>query len=485
MKYAKHHLVLRFTILLGGLLLSACGDRQTGDSEKWVPVRTHRSATTLTEIGILEAKELASIQNLVDGTISEIVEDGSRVSKGQLVMRLDDEELRNDLDTELQNLEQVNEDLENELAEYAVLTNSFEMTSQLKLAEFKHAQLELAKGLIPLTPEERRLSEIDIELAELDLEDKASQFAREAELVEKGFAPASSLGKIQREMEAAETFLLEKKTQLKLASRPIPEEERLTLETAVRVAEDAVKRNQQKQDRDLRIQDLVIQGLQLKVEHTQDEIDLIQARLKIVERFAPTDGILRLAQEWVWSVNSWMPLSTGQKVRGLNMIGTVVDPNDLSLRIITHESDYPRLRVGQRVHARLTAFPDQEFTGEISSLTELGQDRNDLSPIYRQSPAILQALFLVKVSLDNLSPQAIPGMTASAVIELEPERERMIIPAEAVQEDAGDTFYVDLRRDGKEMSQVAIQGTFTAEGQFDVTRGLQNGDEVLVNRRRK
>lgn len=479
------HLLTLSTALVGCVILSACGGSKTRTSGIWVPVQVQYSATTLKEIGILEAKELARIQNLVDGTISEIVEDGSRVDKGQRVLRLDDEELRNNLDNELENLQQVNEDLENELTEYAVLTNSFETTSKLKRAELAHARLELAEGIISLSSEDRRLREIEIELAQLDLEDKTSQFAREQELVIKGFAPATTLEKARREMEASETFLEEKKTQLALANSPVPDEARLTFETAVKNAEDAVKRNQQQQDRDLRIQDLKIEGLRLKVAHTQDNIDLIRGRLNIVERFAPTGGILRLTQEWVWSINAWIPLSTGQRIRGLNMIGTVVDPDDLSLRIIVHESDYLRLRVGQQVHARLTAFPDQEFTGQISSLTELGQDRDDLSPIYRQAPAILQALFRVNVSLDGLSDQAIPGMTATALIELEPEREQFLIPSEAVSEISEGRYTVDLRRDGNLKEQAAIEGFFTAEGNFEVSQGLQSGDEVRMRRSEK
>lgn len=184
-------LLMTTTVLIGGLLLAACGNPHKQVQEEWVPVRVENRAITLHEIGILEAKELARIQNLVDGNISEIAEDGTRVKKGQLILRLDDEELRNDLDNEILNLQQVREDLENELTEYGVLTNSFEMTSKLKKAELAHARLELKDGMISLNPEERRLREIDIALAKLDLEDKRSQSLREEELVNKGFAPVS------------------------------------------------------------------------------------------------------------------------------------------------------------------------------------------------------------------------------------------------------------------------------------------------------
>ena len=104
-------LLMTTTVLIGGLLLGACGNPHKQVQEEWVPVRVENRAITLHEIGILEAKELARIQNLVDGNISEIAEDGTRVKNGQLILRLDDEELRNDLDNEILNIQQVREDL--------------------------------------------------------------------------------------------------------------------------------------------------------------------------------------------------------------------------------------------------------------------------------------------------------------------------------------------------------------------------------------
>jgi multidrug efflux pump subunit AcrA (membrane-fusion protein) len=449
-----------------------------GNQEKWIPVKAEITSRSLTERGILEARELSRIQNKVTGNISELVDDGSRVSTGDVLVKLDDEELRTKLDEQILNLEQFKEDLETEWAEYAVLTNSFSLTSQLKVAERDHARLNLETKIISLPPEDRRLKEIDTELAELDLQDKTDQYLREAELVSKGFAAESSLETSLREKEAAEIFVEEKKSQLELAALPLPEEERLTLETALANAEEAVRRNDEKQKRDLHIQDLTIEGIKLKIEHTSEEITKIQQQVDQVVLRAPNNGIMRLNQKWSWSIRGYLPLSAGQKVNGLDMVGTIVDPNDLSLRIIVHESDYPLIKVGQSVTARLTGFPDQKITGYVRSLTELGQDRNDLSPVYRQVPAIGQAMFLVYITLNELTEKAIPGMTATAEIELESERERLLIPYDAVRREES-IYQVTVRRNGQTIEDMSIQGMLTPEGAFEVTRGLQKGDDVL------
>src|SRR5690606_24872798 len=113
---------------------------------------------------------------------------------------------------------------------------------------------------------------------------------------------------------------------------------------------------------------------------------------------------------------SWLPISTGQELYEFDIAATIVDPSDLSLRLMVHETDAPSIRVGQAVEATLVAFPDEKITGTVTSITEAGQDRDDLSPIFRQSPPVDQALFLVKVSLERVPEGVMPGMTANVEI---------------------------------------------------------------------
>jgi len=464
------------------LLLSACSQPASGPKEQWHKVHVENGAKVLQEIGILEAQELARLQIKVSGTISEAAEDSTPIQAGEVVVKLDDEELRTELDTQINNLDQIKEDLENELAEYAVLTNTFEIASRLKNKELAHAQLELEKSIIPLLPEEERLRQIDIELAELDLEDKKSQLAREEELVRKNFAPASSMQTAKREKEAAETYLEEKRSQLALDSMPLPEEERLTLETAVKNAEDAVRRNQQQQNRDLHILDLKIEGIRLKIEHAEESIAKLRSQLKDVTVIAPVGGVLRLTQKWTRSVRTWMPISIGQNINSRDIVGTIVDPDDLSLRVLIHESDYTLVKPGQKVQARLISFPDQKLSGKVESITDLGQDLSDLSPIYRQAPSIYQAMFLVNITLDKINKKLIPGMTALVEIETEAKQKRMYIPLEAVWEENGQ-FQV-LRRRNNDVEKVTVKGWADGRGRFEVQDGLTAGDEIQIREKR-
>jgi len=477
MKLPRKKLILGL-LILGGLFFFAVQTRKPVNASNWVPVRVEHQARLLNEVGTLEAKELSRIQAEIDGVITEIAEDGTFVKAGQLILKLDEEELQNQLEAEFEKLEQVQEDFQSQLAEYAVLTNSFQITTQLKKMERDHAALELEQGSVPLTEEDIRLHEIDIALAELDLQEDEARLARQEELVKQNFAPASSLERIRLETTASRTFLEEKKSQFELARQPVSQEERLSLEAALEKAEKDLKRNEERQALQLRTQEVELEGFRIDRRHKEEHIDRIKGNLEKVNTYAPQQGIIRLIRTYVWAARAWQPLSVGKEVRANDMMATIVDPNQLSIRLLLHESDYPDVKVGQQVRATLTAFPDEDVRGRIASITEVGQDRDELSPLYRQSPPVGQALFLARVELEKTNDQVLPGMTTHVEIEMAPPQKRILIPAAALRSEQAP--YRVVRRRKQQTEEVTVEGEFNRMGRFEVTSGLIEGDEVYV-----
>jgi|GEM_PF-1188029 len=469
--------------LLLGLWRILSGPAADAPRPKWAPVRAETVGRTLTEIGVLEPKTLSRVTFDISGVIAEVIEDGSRVEAGDLLLRMDDEELREEIDQQIEALDQKREELEGERAEYAVLTNSYETVARKEIAELRHAELKLKQGLQPLTPEETRLQEIGIALAELDLEDARHQLERQRELVEKNFAAESSLEVPKREMEAAETFLREKHSQFELARQPLPEEERLTLQSEVNKARDTVERSGKRHQRQLEILDLKINGLELQTEHMEEKLEKLRKERDRVNLYAPTGGVFRLTRRYVWSARSWQPLSVGQQVWSMDILGTIVDTSQLTLRVLVHESDILSVTPGQKTGVTLTAFPSDTVEGVVRSVTALGQDRSELSPLYRKASPTGQALFLAQIDIDIGDVRAMPGMTARVDIELEPPRERVLIPREALN-GLDPPFRVVRRRDGI-VEDIEVTGRFDAQGRFEVTKGVRVGDEVRVHRDKK
>lgn len=387
-----------------------------------IPQRDPAPLNELHEVGVLEPRLIERVLTPINGTLAMVAEDGTRVRAGDLLFLIDEEEIRSRIDEQQQAIESRMEELETAQNELAVIINTYAFLQARELAELEHAELELAHRMAGMRAEDRRLHEIAIALAELDLQDREERLERQRELVRQNFAAPATLDLFIREFEAAQSQLTERRTQFELESRPLPEEERLTLEAAVTQARAVVERSEARHAREVGNKTLEIEGIELRIRHARRDLEDREWELEQVRITASEDGILRLMRRLNWRSRVWQPLAVGQQTWSRDVLGELVDPHDLTLRVLIHESDILRVRPGQSATVTLTAYPDQPVPGRVRSLTRLGQDRMDLTPIYRQSPPTRQAHFLAEVSLDPHDLPAMPGMTASVVIQLEEEQ---------------------------------------------------------------
>jgi len=418
---------VRFPLLLMFLLLGAgliWKQNQAPAPETEEPSESSTSSfTPLLEHGVFEAKVLANVPSPNQGIVAEVREDATFVKPGDLLVRLDEEEIQNRIESEQLQLEQHQESLESEIQEIAVLTNQYARVARLEIAELKHAELRLTHAERPLPQDEERLLEIEIELAALDVSEAEEALSRQQELVKKSFAPSSSLEKPERDVETSRTYLEEKQSQLVLAKEPLPPEEILTRQSEVDKAQDQVTRSRSLHERELRIQRLKIEGARMNVEQSLARLEKLQEDLKEVRVTAPVEGLFLVIRKYSWGARRWQPLGVGSQVWGMNLVGQIVDPTDLHLRVLVHETDRERVRPGTRGEVHLTAFPGTSYPAKVQSITGVGQDRDDLSPVHHQAPAVNQALFLAILEVE-LPPDVPvkPGMTARILLSTgEPE----------------------------------------------------------------
>lgn len=115
---------------------------------------------------------------------------------------------------------------------------------------------------------------------------------------------------------------------------------------------------------------------------------------------------------WVAKVN----VNIGRYVQPTDVLFELVDPQDIHLALTVFEKDLPHVRVGQEVHARPTAHPDDEYEAEVILVgRSLDADRS----------AIVHCHF-TKTHKD-----LVPGMAMSATLEIRTDTV-WCVPEEAV-----------------------------------------------------
>jgi len=382
------------------------------------PARSLETLFPLQEAGVLEPRLVERILTPISGTLAHVAEDGTRVAKGDLLFRLDEQEILSRIEQQQENIDQRQEELETAQNDLQIIVSSYEPLKLREEAELAHAGLVLATRLRGLKPEDRQRHELQIRLAELDVEDREDRLTRQRELVERNFAARSSLDSFERDLDAARAQLQERKTQYELEKQPLLEEERLSLEASVKQARDVVERSERRQAREVAGKELEIEGLELQITHAKQDMDDRKWELEQVRIYSPADGVIRLIRRQDRGSRTWETILVGRQTWGRDVLADLVDPNELTLRILVHESDILRIQPGQTARIRLTAYPESTLSGKVLSVTALGQDRADLTPIYRQAPPAMQAQFLAEISVDLGDVPARAGMTAFVAIDL-------------------------------------------------------------------
>lgn len=147
---------------------------------------------------------------------------------------------------------------------------------------------------------------------------------------------------------------------------------------------------------------------------------------------------------------------------------TLADLNDLQVELDISESDFSKIRMGEKAAVTTDAFPGQKYAGQLV----------EISPIANRQKATVQ----VKVQILHPDDHLPPDMNASvAFVDLEAPREQrshfatITIPASSVRDQS--VFVVS---EGKAtLRHVQISGA-THQG-VRIAQGLSGGEDLILN----
>ena len=171
------------------------------------------------------------------------------------------------------------------------------------------------------------------------------------------------------------------------------------------------------------------------------------------------------------------PVALGQVIQPEDTVGVVMDLRTVWMQVDAYERDLAQLAVGQKVTARVPAWPGRELTGEIQWIGAV---------VDRRSRTIK-----VRVVMPNADGALKPGMFAKVALagSKGERREALFAPSAAVQRD-GDKAIVFVPRPPADASAGAggarefqlreVETGVVSEGWVQITRGLAAGDQVVT-----
>lgn len=189
-----------------------------------------------------------------------------------------------------------------------------------------------------------------------------------------------------------------------------------------------------------------------KLDESRAKLALDQSRLDKMAIRAPFGGVVGLRN-----------VSTGAYVKAGDDLVSLEDVNPIKVEFRIPEAYARHVRNGQRVSARVDAFPSDTFNGEVYAIDT------------RMDPQT--RTLLLRARIPNHKKALRPGMFTRVTLILATRSEALVIPEQAVVP-MGKDLFVYRMVDGKAV-QTRIETGRRMEGKVEITNGLSQ-DEVVI-----
>lgn len=349
-----------------------------------------RGVPTIQVTGNMEALQVDVSAKIAGRILSLRVREGDRVTEGQLLARLDDAELRAEV-------ERAEAALKTALAQLRdLLAGARREEIEEARATVARAEAQLRDLLAGSRREEIEQAREAVRSAEATRAWTERDFKRAQELFQKELIAAQEVDKARQAYEVA--VAQERSTRANLQM----------VEAGPRRDQIDAARAQLKAARD-RL-DLLLAGPRpYQVEAARGQVtqaraarDAAQSRLRESTIVSPINGVVLRKN-----------LEAGEMANPGGSILTLVDPTDIWLRAYVPETEIGRIKVGMAARITIDAYRDRVFTGKI---TEIASEAEFTPKNVQTKNERVNLVFRIKIAVDNPQGFLKPGMPADAEI---------------------------------------------------------------------
>ncbi|WP_052464822.1 efflux RND transporter periplasmic adaptor subunit [Geoalkalibacter subterraneus] len=326
------------------------------------------------EAGTIQARDQVVIKNEVEGrtTILSLVEEGSHVRKGDLLIELDASQLQDALvDQQIrvqnaeaayirsrENLEVIRNQARSDV-EKARLDAQFAVEDLRKYKEGDYPkQLMEAESTITIREEELRRAQEKLEWSRVLFKEKyISQTELQADEL------AAQKAQLDLELARAALDLLKNYSN----KRELDELESQVSQTAM-----ALERAERKASADVVQAEAELRAKDSEYRREKSKLEKIEQQIAKTRLYAPKDGLVVYATSaqanWRGNVE---PLDEGQEVRERQELIYLPAPDSVKAQIKVHESVLDQVKEGLPVRITTNALPGRIFQGRVASIAPL------------------------------------------------------------------------------------------------------------------
>lgn len=419
--------------------------------------------------GSLEAVDEVTVRNEVPGQtrIISIIDEGSFVEKGDLLVELD----AADIENRLSQAEIFYQQSVSQVAEFEERVGTIESENVIRLNDFELA-LEFAKqNLVKYKegewPQARKKAESAITLATEELRRAQDRLAGTRRLEEKGYATSSELISDELVVQRREIELESANESLRLLTKYDHPQKLRQLEANVNNEKIRLERTGRQNVNNLEKSRMQLTSIRETLALREESLnDLREARTH-TRILAPQAGLVVYEKVQNWRQE---PVEEGSNVRERQTLISLPDVSNMKVPVNIYENQISLVKAGMKAYVYIDALPGQRFLGEVRSVATMPEPSRDNNPSSR--------VYKAEVMLDETIPDIKPGVTARVEVLIAELEDVIKVPLQAVV-GIEDRQFCYIRENGENLPVEVEIGLFDSDF-VQITSGLRDGDQVVL-----
>ncbi len=209
---------------------------------------------------------------------------------------------------------------------------------------------------------------------------------------------------------------------------------------------------------------------QLNMQQARIELQRAATNVQRLTVKSPMDGIVVMAS--IVRNGEFGQVREGDQVNAGQPFVTIVDPRSMVLNATVNQVDAERLRLGMKAAIRLDAYNDVSLSGTLIGIGAMSKTSAFRASYVGEIP--------VRIKIDQTDPRLIPDLTGSAEIEVNAERDTLVLPRSAVFDEADGQYVFVQGPEGWLRRKVDLGlSSFTMTA---IKSGVQKGEVVALQR---
>ncbi|NLA76074.1 MAG: HlyD family efflux transporter periplasmic adaptor subunit [Deltaproteobacteria bacterium] len=431
---------------------------------------------SITETGTIQAKEKIIVKNEVEGNTSiiYIIDEGTNVKKGDLLIELDSSNLTTQKMNEETQLQNADAGFINARENLAVVQNQAKSDVDKAQLTFEFAKQDLEKYKDGEYPNLRMQAESKITLAEEEHKRAQEKYEWSKKLFNEKYLS-------QMELDADELAEKQKKLNLKLAENELNLLNEFTytrqikqLESDVSQAEMALERVTRKATADIVQAEASLKAKEVEFKQAKEKLEKTIRQLEKTKIYSPADGTALYATSTQRGPRLMSePLDEGSSVRERQELIHLPTTSGFIAEVSIYESSLDKMRVGLTALITIDALPGEQFRVKVTSLSPVADAMSSfMNPDLKLYPAVIELNNSEKINLVK------SGMSCTVEIIVDQYADAIYVPVQAViRVDNKPTVFIGS---GSNLKPREVELGLSNNLHIRILKGLKEGELVSL-----